>query len=200
MSPSSKASGPTTTSASMRPTESYRVAHHGDIGCVDIVTGGRTVQLPGPRRWLQGSMSARTIEGGFRPWFPWRARDGPGPGLQGAAKSIAVITANDANLVLGDQLTFSLTNAGRLGLPRQLPDFADQRDHGCDLLERSLGSTQRQPDRHDQPIWPGHTVSKTLAMSGFASQFRNRRPRAPTRRPYPPRSSSLYAFRPNPGI
>jgi Ca2+-binding RTX toxin-like protein/subtilisin-like proprotein convertase family protein len=88
-------------------TSTYHVAHHGTADA-DTVTNVEIFDFLGLGIGSQIDAAA-TIE--VAPTVASVAASTVQTALQGAAKSIAVVTGADANLALGDQLAFSLTNA-----------------------------------------------------------------------------------------
>ena len=143
---------------------SYRVAHHGTSD-VDIVTGVELFDFLALGIGSQVDV-AKTLE--VAPTVVSVAAATAQTGLQGAARSIAVITATDANLVLGDRLSFSLSNADGSAY------------HGSFLIAQTSATTaviySNDPSVHlDGSVivkisdLDSHSVSRSIDMTGFAS-------------------------------
>ncbi|VIO76783.1 Calcium-dependent protease [Bradyrhizobium ivorense] len=145
-------------------TSSYHVAHHGTSDA-DTITNVEVFDFLGLGIGSQVD-AIDVIEAA--PTVVSVAASTSSTALQGAAKSIAVVTAADANLALGDQLTFSLTNA----------DGSDY--HGSFHIAQTSATTaviyanDASVDLDASVIvkisdLAGHTVTQSVDLSDFAA-------------------------------
>lgn len=147
--------------------DSYRVAHHGTSD-VDTVTAVEVFDFLGLGTGTQADAS-QIIE--VAPTVVSVTAGIAQAGLQAAAAAAgptAVITANDANLIVGDQLAFNLTNADGSAY------------HGAFQIEKTSATTavmySNDPsvDPHTTLIvtisdLDGHTVTESVNMADFVS-------------------------------